>query len=57
MSAEYRVDFTITRRLPGESDFTEYAVGSTPAETSIDQAAHMAVSAIQNGEYDLSGPR
>lgn len=57
MSAEYRVDFTITRRLPGESDFTEYAVGSTPAETSIDQAAHMALSAIQNGEYDLSGPR
>lgn len=52
MSDEYRIDFTITRRRDGEDDFTEYAFGSTPAEASIEQAAHMAISAIENGEYD-----
>jgi len=51
-NAEYRVDFTIMRRLPGEDDFTELGFGSTTAEDSIDQAAHMALSNLQNEGWD-----
>ena len=50
---EYRIDFSIMRRQPGEEDFTEFAFGSTSAEHSIDQAGHMAHSAIQNEEWDV----
>lgn len=52
--AEYRIDFSIMRRLPGEDDFTEFGFGSTTAESSIDEAAHMAMSALQNDGWDES---
>lgn len=54
MASEYRIDFQIMRRRDGEDDFTEYAFGSTPAEVSIDQAAHSVLSALQNDEYDIT---
>lgn len=47
---EYRVEFSITRRLPGEDDFTEIGFGSSGAWESVDQAGHMALSAITRPE-------
>lgn len=54
MSApEYRVDFSILRRLPGEDDYTEVGFGSTPGDNAtISDAAHDALSALQNDEWD-----
>lgn len=52
MSAEYRVEFSITRRLDGEDDFTEIGFGSSGAWSSIDQADHMASSAIGSREWE-----
>lgn len=43
---EYRVEFSITRRLPDEDDFTEIGFGSSGAWESVEQANHMAASAI-----------
>lgn len=51
MTTEYRVEFQITRRRAGEPDFTEIGFGSSGAWHSLEQAAHIAQSAIQNGEY------
>ena len=52
LDVEYRVDFSILRRRSGDEDFTEIGFGSTMPEASIDQAAHMALSALQNDEWD-----
>lgn len=54
MSAEYRVDFSITRMLDGEDDFTEIGFGSSGAWESIDQADHMASSAISRREWETT---
>lgn len=51
---EYRIEFAITRREDGEADFTEIGFGSTAAESSVDQAAHMLQSAVQNREWETS---
>lgn len=52
---DYRVEFSITRRLPGEDDFTEIGFGSSGAWGDIAQCAHMVVSALQNDEYERVG--
>jgi hypothetical protein len=52
---EYRVEFSITRRLPGEDDFTEIGFGSSGAWSSIKQADHMASSAIECREWETTG--
>lgn len=52
--AEYRIDFTLTRRLPGEPDFTEIGFGSSGSEETIDQAAHMMSAALTHGEWETS---
>ena len=49
---EYRVEFSITRRLPGEDDFTEVGFGSSGAWDTISQASHMAASAIEAREWE-----
>jgi hypothetical protein len=49
---EYRIEFTIQRCTPGEEDFTDIGFGSSGAESSIDQCAHMLSSALQNGEWE-----
>ena len=54
LDAEYRVDFSVLRRLPDEDDFTEIGFGSTVAEESLDQAAHMVLGALQNDEWDYT---
>ena len=52
--AEYRIDFTITRRLPGEDDFTEVGFGSSGATGGVGQAAHLLESAVANREWETS---
>lgn len=51
---EYRIDFQVMRRKPGEEDFTEYGFGSTWASNTIDEAAHDVLSALQNNEWDVT---
>lgn len=50
--AEYRIDFSVMRRLPGEDDFSEVGFGSTTAEESVRAAGDMAHASIQNDEWD-----
>ena len=38
---EYRIDFTITRRQPGDDDFAEIGFGSSGAWPDVEQCAHM----------------
>ena len=52
--SEYRIDFQVMRRLPGEEDFTEHGFGSTCASGSIYEAAHDVLSALQNNEWDVT---
>jgi hypothetical protein len=51
----YRVDFTVTRREDGDGDFTEIGFGSSGAWDTVDQAAHIAHSAIQNRDWETTG--
>lgn len=53
--AEYRIDYTITRRGPGEDDFTEIGFGSTGASATVDQAAFELESSVQNRLWE-TGP-
>ena len=52
MSAEYRIEFTITRRLDDEDDFTEIGFGSSGAWDTLDACTHMVDSAVTNGEWE-----
>lgn len=49
---KYRIDFTITRRCPGEADFTEIGSGSSGAWPEVDFAAHMIDCAVQHAEWE-----
>lgn len=49
---EYRIEFQIQRRLPGEDDFTEIGFGSSGAWGDIDSAEHCMGSGIQNREWE-----
>lgn len=49
---EFRIEFTITRRQPGEDDFTEIGFGSSGAWASLDQCTHMVDSVVTNGEWE-----
>jgi hypothetical protein len=48
----YRIEYTIQRQRPGEDDFTDIGFGSSGEWNDIDQAAHIAISAIQNDEWE-----
>ena len=56
MSPEYRIEFSINRRDEddGEDDFTEIGFGSSGAWSSINQASHMAASAIECREWETT---
>jgi hypothetical protein len=49
---EYRIEYTIQRMQPGEDDFTDVGFGSSGGWNGVDQAAHMAVTAIQNRDWE-----
>jgi len=50
--AEYRIDYTITRRREGEEDFTEIGFGSSGAWESVDGAEHAMSSDIENRQWE-----
>ncbi len=52
--ADFRITFSIERRLPGEDDFTEVGFGTSGTSSTVDHAAHLLNSALQNGEWETS---
>ncbi len=51
-AAEYRIEFTIQRYDATAEDFVDIGFGSSGGWGSIDQASHMAASAIENREWE-----
>jgi hypothetical protein len=53
---EYRIEFSIQRRQPGQDDddFTEIGFGSSGAWASVDQCAHMVETAVQRREWETT---
>jgi hypothetical protein len=52
---KYRIDFTITRRMPGEDDFTEIGFGSSGGGSgSLDHEVHLLASVVQNRQWETS---
>ncbi len=49
---EYRIEYQIQRQMPGDDDFVEVGFGSSGGWGSIEQASHMASSAIDNREWE-----
>lgn len=58
---DYRIEYTIQRRKPGEDDFTDIGFGSSSGWGTPDQAVHMVASEVQNYGWDtevgMPGPR
>jgi hypothetical protein len=52
--SEFRIDYTINRRQPGEDDFTEIGFGSSGASGSVADAAYQMESEIQNRRWETS---
>lgn len=51
---EYRIEYTIQRRLPGEEDFTDIGFGSSGAAADIDSAEHDMGSYIANRQWETT---
>jgi hypothetical protein len=51
---EYRVDYTITRRKPGEEDFKKIGFGSSGAWPDVEQAVSMVEADVQNYQWETS---
>lgn len=49
---EYRINFAIERRLPGEEHFAEIGFGSTGASESLDGCAYELESTVQNRQWE-----
>lgn len=49
---EYRIEFTIQRRLEDEDDFTDIGFGSSGTWGDLDAATHWLSSGIANGEWE-----
>lgn len=49
---EYRIEYTIQRRVEPEEDFSDIGFGSSGAWSTVDQAEHMMGSAIANREWE-----
>lgn len=52
MAAEYRIEFTITRRREDEDDFTEIGFGSSGAWDDIDACLYSLESGVSRGEWE-----
>ncbi|MEV5819258.1 hypothetical protein AB0L22_08795 [Micromonospora haikouensis] len=52
MTAEYRINYTIERRLPGETDPTEIGFGSSGAWGDLDAALYSVQSDVQNRQWE-----
>lgn len=51
---EYRIDYTITRREPGDADFTEIGFGSSDAWSTVNQATETMAAYIQNRLWETT---
>lgn len=51
---EYRIEYTITRRRPGNDDFTEIGFGSTHADDDIEVALYEVQSDVQNFQWETA---
>ena len=51
---DYRIEFSIQRRADGEDDFAEVGFGSSGAEGTVDQAAYMVESVVQNRAWETN---
>lgn len=49
---EFRIDFSILERKPGEDDFTEIGFGATVPASRKDSCAFDVLAQVQNGEWD-----
>lgn len=52
---EYRIDYAITRRGPGDEDFKEIGFGSTVGAATVNAAVYDVESDIQNRLWETSG--
>lgn len=53
MRSDFRIDYTISRRLPGENEYTEVGFGGAGG-SSVDDALYFVQSAVQNREWETS---
>ncbi|WP_157410984.1 hypothetical protein [Actinoplanes rectilineatus] len=53
--ADFRITFSIERRLPDESSYSEVGFGTSASASTVDDAAYQLLSAVQNGEWE-TGP-
>jgi hypothetical protein len=51
---DYRIEFTIQRREPGDEDFTEIGFGSSGGSDSVDGAAYAVESIVQNRLWETT---
>jgi hypothetical protein len=54
LMAEYRIDFTLTRRQEGEADFTEIGFGGSPGMPTLDAASYWVGTILQRGEWETT---
>lgn len=53
--SDYRIEFQVQRREPGDEDFTEIGFGSSGGWGSVDQAAHILQSMVDHREWETEG--
>lgn len=51
---DYRIDFSVQRRGPGDEDFTEIGFGSSAGCGSVNSAAYAVESMVQNRIWETS---
>jgi hypothetical protein len=49
---EYRIEYTITRRQPGEDDFAEIGFGSSGAWSNLEACLYAVESDVGNGQWE-----
>ena len=49
---EYRIEYAVQRRLPGEEDFTEIGFGSSSGANDLDAAVYAIESDVCNGHWE-----
>jgi hypothetical protein len=51
---DYRIEFAIQRRSPGDDDFTEIGFGSSGSAGSVDDAAYAVESLVQHRQWETA---
>ena len=53
-AAEFRIEFSIQRKRPGDDDFEEIGFGSSGAWADLDMCTHMLDSDVSHGIWETS---